>query len=341
MVASDFPDLESVPQPGDVQRVMYASLSNVHGSIFTEMEHIREAAVRNNAPLQVSTALLYQSGWFLQWKEGPAPALESIMKRVATDPRHHSLRVVHHSSGERILPDVWSMAIVQASEKPTDFARRVMALRDEFAQGAQYSPATVWRRLSTPMEHPGSRQQHDPDLFRRVMVCAAGSDASFELVRWLAASRGEPVVHRRFAGIQHLDVGTDYVDCVDAGHVVRLIAMARNGLLFGLTRAFMADYSHLVLIFSGDAERDEELLMRVVSACAGARHVPVLLGVGLSPQSHQQIAATANGHGLVYRVCPVMDGYAHEEIWNTVLTHIERDAPAASSVWPVLLKQYA
>ena len=66
-----------------VARVVYASESNLHDSIYAEMERIRASAVRHNVPAGVHTALLYQSGWFVQWKEGPGDALLKLMDRVA------------------------------------------------------------------------------------------------------------------------------------------------------------------------------------------------------------------------------------------------------------------
>ena len=63
-----------------VSRFMYASQANVEGSIYSVIERIRASAVRHNEPAGVATALLYQSGWFAQWKEGPSEALLSWLR---------------------------------------------------------------------------------------------------------------------------------------------------------------------------------------------------------------------------------------------------------------------
>ena len=47
--------------------------------------------------------------------------------------------------------------------------------------------------------------------------------------------------------------------------------MARKGLMVPLTRAFLQDYSHIVLLLDADVERDQWLVQRVVQACG---HLP-------------------------------------------------------------------
>lgn len=327
--------------PEPVDRVMYASVSLVQGSVYSEMERIRAAAVRNNVPLRVSTALLHQSGWFVQWKEGPAEAIADIIARVRGDPRHHSLRVLHHSHGSRMLPEMWSMAIVQVPEKPTDFARRVLALRSDFERGVQYAPTTVWRRLSTPMlANAGTEARGEPESFHRLMVCAAHSEDAFALVRWLAEQAGTEIVHRRFAGVTELDVGTDYVDFVDEGQALRVIAMARNGLRMGLTRAFLPDYSHVLLLFRGDPERDLNMLRRVAQACQGVRQVPRVLGLGLSLEEHQAMYQTARNLGLHYEDCADGPLLGPAQTWRSVRPCALSSAAAANSAWPVLSSRY-
>jgi hypothetical protein len=296
-IADDWPAREQVA------RIVYASQSRISGSVYAEMERIRGAAMRHNPPLGVHTALLYQSGWFVQWKEGPGDAMVSLMARVARDSRHHSLRVIHSSHGPRLLDGPWSMAIVQRAEKPDDMTLRVLQLRDRIQAGAHYSPPSVWRQLSTPMQLPTAALRAEPDVFQRVLVCAAFGGASMELVQWLAHRTGAGVVHRRFAGAQDRDISTDLIDFEHDGEVLRMVAMARAGLALPLTRAFMPDYSHVMLLLCGNIERDLTLLKAVVSAFAGLPSPPVLLGVAANEETHARPAAIAQGLGLVYVAC--------------------------------------
>lgn len=281
-------------------RLVYASRARITESVYAEMERIRACALRHNEPAGVYTALLYQSGWFVQWKEGPGEAVQRIMDRVAADRRHRDLRIVHSSRGPRLLAGSWSMAIVQCDDSPSQMGVRVAQLRSALEQGAQLSPPAVWRRLSTPMRHPGAARQADPDAFQRILVCAAVGQGSFDLVRWLGDEHDQEVVHRRFAGPHDLDVGTDYVDFEQSDRVLRVIAMARRGLALPLTRAFVPDYSHILLLLSGDAERDLALVRNVALACAGLPRPPALLGVAGDAAAHRDPFCLARRLGLVY-----------------------------------------
>lgn len=298
--------LSALADPGgdegshNVARLVYASVASIRDSVYAEMERIRTSALRHNEPVGVYTALLYQSGWFLQWKEGPGHALLKIMDRVAGDRRHHGLRIVHASRGPRLLDGPWSMAIVQADDPPMEVAQRVDELRRRMEAGEQYSPTAVWRRLSTPMRHPGAARQADADAFERVLVCSSAGMASFDLVRWLSHEHRQEVVHRRFAGAQDLDVGTDYVDFEEDDRVLRVIAMARKGLMVPLTRAFLQDYSHVILLMDGDTERDGWLVQRVVQACGHLVAPPALLGVALEKEAHREAFEIAHRRGQVY-----------------------------------------
>ena len=318
-----------------VARLMYASQANLQGSIYAEMERIRASAVRHNEPAGVATALLYQSGWFAQWKEGPVDALLRIMSRVEADPRHHSMVIVHSSRGPRLLAGPWSTAVVQCGDTPADMAQRVELLRRELEHGRQYSPQTVWRRLSTPMRHPGAARQAAADAFQRVLVCAAEGMASFDLVHWLARHHNEEVVHRRFAGAYDLDVGTDYVDFAEDARVLRLIAMARHGLSLPLTRAFLPDYSHVVLLLSGDAERDLALVQRVAQACSGVATPPALLGLAREAEAHTEMFALARRSGLIYlgAECNVE---SDQKRWEAIAPLLAGWRHAVNSGWPVV-----
>lgn len=317
-----------------VARLIYASRANTTGSIYQVIERIRASALRNNEPVGVTTALMYQSGWFLQWKEGRRDALIPIMERIEADPRHHSMRVVHSSRGPRILSGPWSTAVVQSEEPSETFGERVAQLRREMERGMQCSPQTAWRRLSTPMRHPGIDHQADPDAFQRVLVCSADGMGSFHLVHWLGRLHQEQVVHRRFAGARDLDVGTDYVDFASDARVIRAIAMARHGLALPLTRAFLPDYSHVVLLLCGDAERDHGLMLRVVQACMGLAAPPALVGVG-QPGAHRELFALARRFGLVYLAaeCQAQD---EKTCWSVIEPLLAKWRHAVNSEWPMV-----
>ena len=310
-----------VAEAAPITRVIYASESCVAQSVYSTLESIRAAAMRHNVPLGVHTALLYQSGWFVQWKEGPGPAVAQVMEKVAQDKRHKGLRIVHSSRGPRLLSGPWSMAIVQAAETPEEMGSRVQALFHACRSGVQSGPPAVWRQLATPLRHPGATRQADPDAFQRILVCSAAGDGAFHLIQWLGSIHQAEVVRRRVAGAQSLDVGTDYVDFQEGDRVVRAIAMARNGLEVPLTQAFLADYAHILLLLSGDPDRDAALIQRVARACAQLPMSPPLIGVALDPKSHGPAATLARRLGMIY-----LDATAEADepylIWEAVRTFL-------------------
>ncbi|MDE2604714.1 MAG: BLUF domain-containing protein [Burkholderiales bacterium] len=315
-----------------VARIVYASRATIRESVYAEMEKIRANALRHNNPAGVATALLHQSGWFVQWKEGPEEAVRDIMDRVRVDARHRDLRLVHASKGPRLLSGPWSMAIVQGQDHVMDMERRVLALQREVDAGVEFSPPAIWRRLSTPLQHPGAMQQQDPDAFQRVLVCSAAGTGSFELTDWLARLHGCDVVHRRFAGAQSTDVATDYVDFVHDGRVLRVIAMARHGLLLPLTRAFLPDYSLLVLLLAADADANARLMVRVLEALRPLPQPPALLALARHSQSHTEPAALARRCGLDYGagVADPADPAGCWEALQTLPTALARPARACS-----------
>jgi hypothetical protein len=69
--------------------------------------------------------------------------------------------------------------------------------------------------------------------------------------------------------------------------------MARNGLLLPLTRAFVSDYSRIVLLLSGSPQKDLGLVHRVGEACAGLDVPPPVAGVAVDPAVHANVLALA------------------------------------------------
>ena len=117
--------------PAPVRILIYASRSNLIGPVFGQMESIRAVVARRNIAMGLGTALLHQSGWFVQWGEGPADAVQQVVDRVALDPRHGAMHVAHDEVAPRQLHDSWSMAVVHADETPEDFGRKTPVFPDE------------------------------------------------------------------------------------------------------------------------------------------------------------------------------------------------------------------
>jgi hypothetical protein len=308
------------PQLGEtVDRLLYASLCCVNGPIFEEMHRIRDHALRRNVADNVYVALLYQAGWFMEWMEGPTEGVQAVMRRLAHDPRHRSLRLLHLSHGRRRLTEPWSMAFRPEQDKPADFAARVAALREKRRERQALDPASVWRQISMPLNASGLAGPVETDHFQRVMVCSARGTQSFDLGHWIGQAYRSKVMSQRFAGAHSdtRDVATDYVDLGGgAGAVVRrIVAMARNGLQIGLTQAFLPDYSHLILLLCGEAQRDADLMNVLVSACARMAHRPVLVGLGSPDCGHARLREVAHAGRLVYLDCDLSGQVDAKSMW--------------------------
>ncbi len=321
-----------------VARLMYATLSSLTHSVFEEINNIRVHAMDRHQTDMVNVALLYQNGWFMHWMEGPPRSVRAVLNRVSTDPRHQSLQLLHESTGPRRLTEPWSMAVVHTHEHPSAFAARVAVLHEECINQRAMEPATIWRRLSTPLTHPRAAEQAQSDHFQRVMVCSALGTDSFHLVHWLGKTHDAEVVHRRFVGSRpgSLDVGTDYVD-LDNGEIVRrVIAMADHGLQIGLAQAFLADYSHVVLLLSGIAERDLSLMHRLLDACAHVGHRPVTVGLGSCDCDHTSLQQLARQGGLIYLDCDIAGDTSPESQWAAAEMMLDRGMAIGSTNHPHL-----
>jgi FAD-dependent sensor of blue light len=313
--------------PGQsVDRLLYASLCCVNGPVFEEMHRIRDHALERNVADDVYVALLYQAGWFMQWMEGPAAGVRAAMRRVARDPRHRNLRLLHLSRGQRRLTQPWSMAYTQEHEQSADFQRRATALREKRSHEPS-DPASVWRRLSMPLNSPAGAGSIESDCFQRVMVCSARGTESFDLVHWLGQANRRRVMSHRLAGAQAevRDVATHYVD-LDGGPgevVRRVVAMARNGLHIGLTQAFLPDYSHLIVLLSGEANRDADLINMLVASCWRLSHRPVLVGVAPAGCAHAALRDVAREGGLVYLDCDLGGRLGPAAMWAVTVPALD------------------
>jgi hypothetical protein len=267
------------------------------------MDRIRHAALRHNPPLGVCTALLYQAGWFVQWKEGTRDAILELMKRVSKDSRHRNLCSVHSSHGPRLLCGPWSMVVVQSNEEAGQMAERVRCVREDMKLARHHSPTAAWAHLALPAKHLGAAQQSRRSKLHQVLVCSASGTHSFELVQWLAQQHSREVSHRRLSGEYDLDVAADIVDFVEGDRPMRVVALARRGLRVPLARALLSDYSHVLLLLSGDEERDVSLALKVTSACRHLARPPRLVGMAPFTAWHAPLMAVVRRDGLEYLAC--------------------------------------
>lgn len=101
------------------------------------VDHILQTARRHNAAHGITGMLVFGSGIFFQWLEGPRPAVQQLMANLRADPRHSE--VVELSSEEEVrerLFPTWDMERVG-----TEDIRDVLSDALDAAQNPQQAQA--------------------------------------------------------------------------------------------------------------------------------------------------------------------------------------------------------
>ncbi len=329
----DWPDSDGTPADVPVLRVIYTSISRLQGPVLAEMRLIRDQAGRRNGPEGIRVALLFKSGYFVQWAEGPPAAVDQLLDRVAGDPRHHRLQVLHRSLGRRRLFRPWIGAIVQSDEPPAVMAARVQRMLKRPEQVATREPAEVWASLCSPPQ---------PDMPRpggaglRVMLLSARGRHSFDLLRWVADHYRRPIVSRRFAAAADdvPDVASDYIDLPhdDMPGGLRLVAHARQSLAMGVAHAFLPDHGAVVIRLDGELERNRQLVDRLMGVCDQVQHRLPIVGLGSLNSGQDELARRVRDMGHEWLEATVPAGLVSEaRHWACLTPVLSRLAAARSA----------
>lgn len=325
----------ATPGQQEVDRVICASRATDTQNVYATLEAIRDRALHHNPQLDIHAALMYQSGWFLHWAEGPHRSVAELFGRIAIDKRHHQPHVVHASTGRRLLMTPWSMLLSSATESADGFGRRVLAIRDQIRAGSQLSPTTVIRRLVLPMRLPGPEGPTPADAYYRVVVCAASGQGAFDLTHWLSETQEAPRESRRTAGPADRDSASDYVDFMLDDKPCRVVAVARTALTQGLQRSMAPEWHFLVLLFDGDARRDEALLDRVAEIFDDAPRRPPVLAITPEPADFLHVQQQAQARGFDCLDGGHMSAWESPSVWQSIRERLRHEAADRSSIWPL------
>jgi hypothetical protein len=108
------PDLE--PTAPMLYTFVYCSRA-AEGVDDAEVKRLVEAAQRYNLTCGITGVLVFGSGVFFQWIEGPAAEVRRLMASLHGDPRHYDIVLLDQSEEkrERLYPD-WQMESVGADD---------------------------------------------------------------------------------------------------------------------------------------------------------------------------------------------------------------------------------
>ena len=119
--------------------IVYRSVPLFEGSVsdyIAEVDRILVVARKRNPLVDVTGALLFNEDWFVQLLEGSFHAVMATYHRIALDPRHEGVELLHQGSVEqRRFPD-WSMGFVgHAPALRARFTESPLAARGELLRG--------------------------------------------------------------------------------------------------------------------------------------------------------------------------------------------------------------
>ncbi|HSI53851.1 MAG TPA: BLUF domain-containing protein [Ramlibacter sp.] len=275
--------------PAEVVRVICASISLVQGSVMDELFQMRNHVGGHGTNPVVKCALLYTSGCFAFWFEGPGPAVQKLLKRAATDPRHERFVTIHRSKGAPTLTEALSVVATQGGGGPGSFGRRVRQFREEMDRSDTVEPALVWQSLMAPCAVATDRG-HALRIDRHVALVSAEDNGPIDLLRRVGELHCSPVVYQRFAGsrIHSTDVGLAYVDVRVQQHVTRIHLLSRRALPHRMVRLSLDGLDELVMIMGSRPAAAIELASGVADCVNAMARPPAICQV----TDREEVAAT-------------------------------------------------
>ena len=94
-----------------ITRLVYYSenaIDPASGSVVRELSKILSASNRNNKPIGLTGALVFDDLWFLQTLEGERSKVWATYERIKGDPRHADVTLVDvRDASERIFGNWW------------------------------------------------------------------------------------------------------------------------------------------------------------------------------------------------------------------------------------------
>jgi len=109
-----------------LERLLYASTATGRTDSLLNMATILAESQRNNERDGLTGALAAHDGRFIQVIEGPAGALDGLLRRLAPDPRHRDIAILDRRpiAGRRF--EAWAMASSRIGPETAPVLDRLM-----------------------------------------------------------------------------------------------------------------------------------------------------------------------------------------------------------------------
>jgi hypothetical protein len=114
------PASDAASSDADLYRLVYVSRNRIPGTaaeVVAEVEAILAASQRTNAALNITGALIFNSGMFAQVLEGARRDIETLIERIMRDQRHGDVEVLVFDKAERRAFPGWSMGFIGRSRE--------------------------------------------------------------------------------------------------------------------------------------------------------------------------------------------------------------------------------
>ncbi|HSI52519.1 MAG TPA: hypothetical protein VK981_01035 [Ramlibacter sp.] len=244
------------------------------GSVVEQLLALREGLCRFNAKHGLRTALLYSGGWFLQWHEGSAAAIDAVLVQSDAHAGHAHQRVIHRTEGPASLTETLHIASLHSRDKPSDVARRLYSIERERELGWDAEPVEIWQCLSAPCLV--ARDDVVAAVARSHVVAVTSEfTESVDLIKAIGDRTRAPVSYQRFADgdLRKGDIGAAYVDVASGGQLTRVQALPRRGLDDNMITLSLRRMQCLVLLL-GNRPRAAGMLAASVAHLLGGMPVP-------------------------------------------------------------------
>ncbi|MGL4575362.1 MAG: BLUF domain-containing protein [Burkholderiaceae bacterium] len=309
--------------------LVYISRSQVQGDIMRELVQIEAQACKHNTAHHIRGALIYMGGFFMQWLEGPLPALQTLNERLQRDPRHSDYHVLLFDAHEPVLADDWMVCVAKRTETAEDVRARADAVVLRSRSGG-WSAADLVRGLVKPADAPNNQREAGPFRYTRVCVVATNSIWPSALVRHVADTAQIKRISRTWfnaPAVPDEAALCEYVDIpLRKGTHMRLSCISGWMVQSSLFELLNQQTQVLAMLFRSASPAETLAFAQKILATASMRSIqPVVIGVFTpkSTLSAERFRAYAQEQGFTAQV--VFSHLAEPSaVWDEIRAAAER-----------------